>query len=64
VAGRVQPGLEAADACEQASDPVLPMLLSVHVSIVAYATDESRQAHKDRGHASFVGDDLVRCCCL
>jgi hypothetical protein len=45
----VQPGLQAADACEQASDPVLPMLLSVHVGIVAYATDESRQAHKDRG---------------
>jgi hypothetical protein len=49
VAGRVQPGLQTAYACEQASDPVLPMLLSVHVGIVAYATDESRQAHKDRG---------------
>lgn len=51
---RVQPGLKAADACEQASDPVLPMLLSVHVGIVACAADDSRQAHEETGR-SYAG---------
>jgi hypothetical protein len=36
----VQARLKAADAREQASDPEWLMHLSVHVGIVAYATDD------------------------